>query len=205
MGDVYANSEITIAASIAINSEQGLFFTRPAQKVWPCRIATGVPQEIDQNIVISPPLSRAADLKPLITRAWAFQEWLLSKRILHIGKDQIRWECFSLGASQVYPDGTNTGERDENLTKNDLAGLQMLAFRARKTKRKLHDETLTWWRMRERYARKELTYNTDRLTALAGIAQLVYRKLDLDPADYLVGLHRPVLLEELLRACAVTR
>ncbi|KAH3911182.1 hypothetical protein HBH56_131480 [Parastagonospora nodorum] len=39
------------------------------------------------------------------TRAWALQERLLSHRFLHLGQEQMYWECNSLKASQTFPQG----------------------------------------------------------------------------------------------------
>lgn len=39
------------------------------------------------------------------TRAWALQERLLSRRFLHLGQEQMYWECNSLKASQTFPQG----------------------------------------------------------------------------------------------------
>lgn len=39
------------------------------------------------------------------TRAWTLQERLLSRRFLHLGQEQMYWECNSLKASQTFPQG----------------------------------------------------------------------------------------------------
>tara|TARA_R110002003_G_scaffold54_28_gene4895 strand:+ start:7669 stop:9603 length:1935 start_codon:yes stop_codon:yes gene_type:complete len=39
------------------------------------------------------------------TRAWALQERLLSHRFLHLGQEQMYWECNSLKASETFPRG----------------------------------------------------------------------------------------------------
>ncbi|KAF2820381.1 hypothetical protein CC86DRAFT_471467 [Ophiobolus disseminans] len=39
------------------------------------------------------------------TRAWALQERLLSHRLLHLGQEQMYWECNSLKASETFPQG----------------------------------------------------------------------------------------------------
>lgn len=49
-----------------------------------------------------------ADAEPSFawdTRAWALQERLLSHRFLHIGGEQMYWECNSLKASETFPEG----------------------------------------------------------------------------------------------------
>ncbi|KAH7390871.1 dual specificity mitogen-activated protein kinase [Phaeosphaeria sp. MPI-PUGE-AT-0046c] len=39
------------------------------------------------------------------TRGWVLQERLLSHRFLHIGQEQMYWECNSLKASETFPEG----------------------------------------------------------------------------------------------------
>ncbi|KAF2868701.1 hypothetical protein BDV95DRAFT_119900 [Massariosphaeria phaeospora] len=41
----------------------------------------------------------------LDTRAWSLQERLLSRRLLHLGDEQMYWECNSLKASETFPRG----------------------------------------------------------------------------------------------------
>lgn len=45
----------------------------------------------------------------LSKRAWTFQERLLSRRVLHMGKQLVHWECYECSASEVDPNGTNYG------------------------------------------------------------------------------------------------
>ena len=45
------------------------------------------------------------DNAPLNTRAWVFQERVLSPRVLHLGSRQILWECKELEACERFPDG----------------------------------------------------------------------------------------------------
>jgi serine/threonine protein kinase/uncharacterized protein (UPF0335 family) len=39
------------------------------------------------------------------TRAWSLQERLLSRRFLHLGEEQMYWECNALKASETFPRG----------------------------------------------------------------------------------------------------
>ena len=115
MGDVYANSYVTLAATTSSNPRGGLVHQRNPLSVWPCRLTATwrcfVPGEL---IVSSGALSRDSDMIPLCNRAWAFQEWLLSKRLIHFSNDQVRWECYCLAASELYPDGLDeSDQRDQ--------------------------------------------------------------------------------------------
>lgn len=42
------------------------------------------------------------------TRAWSLQERLLSRRFLHLGDEQMYWECNALKASETFPRGLDS-------------------------------------------------------------------------------------------------
>lgn len=55
------------------------------------------------------------------TRAWALQERLLSHRFLHLGQEQMYWECNSLKASETFPMGLPSLLWEKAHTKPDNA------------------------------------------------------------------------------------
>ena len=106
MGDIYANSCFTLAATTSPNSQSGLLHQRNPLSVWPCRLTATWECFVPGELVVSVEAgARDSEMKPLGDRAWAFQEWLLSKRLIHFSKDQVRWECYCLTASEVHPHG----------------------------------------------------------------------------------------------------
>ncbi len=194
MGDIYANSHITIAATASSDSAGGHFYDRNPISVWPCRvIATWTCFPAGKLVISVPEWAAETDLEPLACRAWVVQEWLLSKRLLHFGKDQVRWQCYSLAASEVYPDGSSSGD-DSDL---DAFGIptKSTILRMLQTPEQAND---IWWKIREDYSKKALSRADDRLSALIGIARMVHRALKSPDNDYLAGLWKPHLLEELL-------
>ncbi|KAF1914274.1 hypothetical protein BDU57DRAFT_519171 [Ampelomyces quisqualis] len=50
-------------------------------------------------------LAQASSAFAWDTRAWSLQERLLSHRFLHLGQEQMYWECNSLKASETFPQG----------------------------------------------------------------------------------------------------
>ncbi|OCT50042.1 hypothetical protein CLCR_06621 [Cladophialophora carrionii] len=144
IGDVYANPRTTIAAITSRNSEGGLLHGREKSTL---------------------------DLEPLASRSWAFQEWLFSKRLLHFGKHQVRWQCFCLAASEVYHGGGS----------GDDGGLDAYVV----SKKGI-------------ISQKALTNATERLPALTGIARMVHKILNSTEDDYLAGIWKPHLLQESL-------
>ena len=191
MGDVYANSYFTLAATESINSRGGLLQKRSPMAAWPCRLLANWGFRDPCQVVISPPgLGQKMDLLPLGTRAWAFQEWLLSKRLIHFSKYEVRWECHTLAATEVYPTGF-----DEDDIPGGLPPLKTIIPLIR-------DHTTStrglWRRIQAEYSSKALTIASDKLAAFSGIARMVLKALKSPSNEYLAGIWRPHLHSELL-------
>lgn len=197
MDDIYALSYFTLAATTSPNSEGGLLHQRSPLSVWPCRVtATWKCFPGGELVISSPDWAGDTDLEPLASRAWAFQEWLLSKRLVHFGKDQVRWQCYCRSASEVYPDGSS-----DNNTEMDSYGIPTKNVVVRMMQHRMDRQKANLWdQIREDYSQKALTRETDRLTALIGVARMAHRALDSPGQEYLAGLWRPHLLQELLWA-----
>ncbi|KAF2787239.1 HET-domain-containing protein [Melanomma pulvis-pyrius CBS 109.77] len=103
MAEIYQNALLTIAASASAGPEMGLFRTVGVERQyldWELSVEEKEAKEkehstngIFQNIRIRVPLPHDVNQHPLLTRAWAFQERLLSPRILHFGAHELIWEC----------------------------------------------------------------------------------------------------------------
>lgn len=192
MGDIYANSSLTISATNSPDSEGGLYHSRSPLSVWPCRVtATWGCSPVDRLVLNIPGWVGERAMEPLSDRAWAFQENLLSKRTIHLSRDQVRWQCHCLAASEVNPGGR--GLEDDFLRNGKPT---------KSTIKSLKDEEPwpihTWEKIREEYSQKHLTVATDKLAAFSGIARMVHKILKSPKEDYIAGLWRPKLLTELL-------
>lgn len=111
MGSIYSNSLITTAATGAKDSSQGCSLPRSDPLIKPVMVEYQIigsdkigqffvgPQvsEFDKGIIRHGPLS---------LRGWTLQEFLLSRRIVHYGKEQIYWECQLLSRAE---DGAELG------------------------------------------------------------------------------------------------
>jgi hypothetical protein len=104
----------------------------------------------------------------------------------------VRWQCFCLAASEVYHDGD--GSHDGGL---DAYGIPTKGIIVRLVQEPQRTAD-RWLKIREDYSQKSLTQATDRLPALSGIARMVHRTLNSAESDYLAGLWKPHLLQELL-------
>ncbi|MCJ1448771.1 MAG: hypothetical protein MMC23_009289 [Stictis urceolatum] len=191
MGDIYANSYVTLAASTSPNSRGGLVYHRDPLSVWPCRLtATWECFTPGQFVVSASGWACESDMMPLENRAWAFQEWLLSKRLVHFSKDQVRWECYCLAASEVYPTGLDAFDLEFHGTPTKSIVVDLLESSDRRH--------LLWGRIRQEYSTKSLTQITDRLAAFSGIARMAHKVLRSSEDHYLAGLWKQQLPQELL-------
>jgi hypothetical protein len=149
MGRIYERARLTIAASHANDSTEGLFFQRNPPR-W-----TQIPY-IDKSGTENGIIYVSADCLgecykdgnetcgPLSQRAWITQEWLLSRRIVFYTKSNLIWQC------------KMTRRNEQNI---DLG--------------KYHNTLMDWRSIVEMHSHRKLTYNSDRLISLEGIRTLM--------------------------------
>lgn len=169
MGIIYSNAALVIAAAGSRNSTEGLFITERPQSV-----IVKVPYVVDHNVSCSfnisllPRPENRPSLGPLRERAWAFQEWYLAQRLLFFMPGGITWRCKQL-------------ELDEQGYNLDLS---------------LY-ERLSWINLLLEYTDKQLTYPSDRLHALRGVATEM-QKTRQDQFLFKYGVWEDQLWEQLL-------
>ncbi|KAI1764625.1 HET-domain-containing protein [Hypoxylon sp. FL1150] len=128
---------------------------------------------------------------PLIGRGWCMQERLLANPILHIGKEQMFWECrteFTCEDGKKYSglsDGHVMAEFMSTRKRIGLAAAQgdELDFK-------------TWYQLLEEYGTRNFTMSSDKLPALAGAAALF--KSTKPGATYVAGLWKEDIARGLL-------
>jgi hypothetical protein len=98
MAEIYENALLCLSASISTSHASGLCATREMKNL--VKISTTTSSESDfaspSFFITNHTLSSFSDdvsNGTLGSRGWCFQERLLSPRILHIGRDQLHWEC----------------------------------------------------------------------------------------------------------------
>ncbi|RGP77710.1 het domain-containing [Fusarium longipes] len=96
--------------------------------------------------------------------AWTYQEWLLSPRVLHID-EMTQWDCFERYGNEMTRRKTEPAIKRRNQV--------------------LLGDRLSWSKTIEQFSAKKITYENDRLPALAGIARLYQQKTG---RTYIAGL-----------------
>lgn len=167
MGSYYSNSHCSISALSAADSNDGLFSERPGQK-YPlkrclvgvqgdCYIRAKIPRFEHDDMMAGNTLAN----QPLMQRAWYFQERLLAPRILHWATSALAWQCESVPkASEFDPEGSD----DRILWRK---GARLWGVSADDTPNLMRD---SWARLVKRFSIMQLSFASDRLAAIHGIA-----------------------------------
>ncbi|KAF2241001.1 HET-domain-containing protein [Trematosphaeria pertusa] len=189
MADIYENSYLTISAVSSSGSSGGLF----GWSHWEHRTRSISFRDTQHKIYVRKPLDhyenpdssreRGGPMKlPLLTRAWAFQELLLSPRVVHFSNDEIVWECRSscdCECSLVQSDPFRSFNKSVfNLHSTDAGRLPS-----------------EWRQLVAAYTARDLTYQKDIFPALQGLAK---RLEGMRKSPYLAGLWQDTLVCDLL-------
>jgi hypothetical protein len=180
MADVYQNCVITISATGSSGADSGLFYNNP--NVVDKELAAITKNPDHKGIFV---LSNDAEAcgrhgfdgyPQLMTRGWVLQERLLSPRLLHF-KHELIFECREDRVCECL---------DSKISRWPPA----IASKANGDELKLvtmSSEALcsSWHNIVSDYARLQLTYNSDVLPAISGLAQLYQRYLG---GSYVAGM-----------------
>jgi hypothetical protein len=178
MGEVYGNSVLTIFATasgplrIALKGFSGTASTFASS---PARLSCSVKEYIVFRFPKSETFSDPGDIdtsqfNPLNHRGWVLQEQVLSRRSLVFTPDYIIWRCASMSTDEKYPLGIPLVAHIEmdnyrvlhclinNIVGVDGENLEINLY-------------TSWYRMVENFTSRKLTYQDDKLPAIAGLAK----------------------------------
>ncbi|KAM7211532.1 HET domain containing protein [Rhypophila decipiens] len=204
MVEVYSEAHLTIAATAGSDGNSGLFrgpgeqpvagdyYTELKTQLKGPPLGDGREDEF-ARLFIRRCLPHGAFFKfdpnglPLLTRAWVFQERLLSARVVHFVQDELVWECrekYACECGEAHARGSNRG----TVKQGDAVGRSETEWRAK------DDSYPSRWHREDpdndeeqegslyadfcglvsAYSQLRLTYEKDRLAAFAGIARTLY-------------------------------
>ncbi|KAK4215464.1 hypothetical protein QBC37DRAFT_472016 [Rhypophila decipiens] len=187
MVNIYSNSYCNIAAAHARNGSEGCFVDRNPNAIKSLTLSMGLPEEWDVPTSYFTIPQWNLDSSPLKKRAWVCQELYLAPRVLYFCADQVYWQCLSLSANESFPRGyprswvtrrlmsLDPEDHPDDLTPAERGlsaapGLKVF---------KLWEEILRY------YSECDLTFVTDKLVAISGLAK---RLQPLTGSRYLAGL-----------------
>ncbi|QPC77970.1 hypothetical protein HYE68_008722 [Fusarium pseudograminearum] len=180
MSSVYSNAHLTIAATSSSSPDEGLH--------WPFQGAETV--EIHGEVTsirFETHLSIDKSSEPLNTRGWTLQEAVLPSRLICFGKEQWLWKCPSRYATE---DGLIDGPRyiDNGLPQWPALVHQGPGGDGRNYLRH-------WYHVIINYSKRDLTYQTDKSNAIAGLVEMFKKQT---AYTYLAGLWQEDLAVGLL-------
>ncbi|KAK6063152.1 heterokaryon incompatibility protein [Seiridium cupressi] len=174
MKSVYGGASIGLAASSATNAYEGCLSKQPYYSGgFTARVTTTEFCRV-QNFHSQSVYRESSTDTSLAKRAWALQEKLLPPRTIRFGDTGLFWECRSMIRSEYLPDGF-----PGKLGSHDL---------------RPEDKAWSWPDIVTHYSAAQLTYGSDKLPALSGIAS---RQHEITHDDYLAGLWRQGLTSQL--------
>lgn len=196
MAQIYQHSYLTLAATGSSDSTGGCYSSTNAymakvvtanfqeDRVSSINYRRALPHWWNPSEDNNKDFLRAFDDElPLLNRAWCFQERMLSPRVLHFGPAELLWECMQTYSCEctrgirVY-EGHNKRKHIESLEKAS------------------EEELSTRWReIVSEYSQLDITYPSDRLPALLGVAT---QMLALSPSRIICGSWESSLLHDLL-------
>ena len=201
MGDIYAGSYITLAAQPHPGSarDQGMFLKRDI-----LLDLTGQDSQrgSEFSTFVKPLFPHGPDNPRALTgRAWCVQERLLSPRVLHFRKWEVMFECNQAYHCECEEMGLSKLAHETEKPEKKLKQTLNAVFRpTRPLSGEKSPENLeakaweNWHDVVEEYSRASLSYPTDKLPALSGIAARMPEAW----GPYIAGLWSKNILWELL-------
>lgn len=173
MCDIYNGSALNLAAAASASGAGGCFRARDPARVRPCgiRVLVGAEGRGCWEPRWDGAWEAQVEEAPLYARAWVQQERLLAPRTLNFGETQLFWECNNLAAWESNPEGHASGL----------------------LKKKLHLEMFggkLWPEIVKKYCATSLTFQSDKLVALSGIAKYLHGLYPTPYDEYHAGMWR---------------
>ena len=175
MHKVYMYGLFNVCATAALDSSQGCYRERDPAEVQPNIVRSEqrkafavLPQETWRGGVESMPLN---------SRGWVLQERILSRRNVHFGAEQVFWECRQSCASESSLGSlprsvcSATGLARGVMLKDFISGKPLDSYDLDHELTHRNKMEAIWGAIVENFSSCKLTFNSDKLIALAGIAQ----------------------------------
>jgi hypothetical protein len=189
MASVYANSYFTISAASCENSSQDFVDMDPVH-IYHQSEFVAIPGAPGQSVHIRRSFSRIAERHRLrlSQRAWAYQERLLSPRVLEFTSYDVAFDC----------DYHTIHEETPHHSQNARSTLDHAAKRAVYDASFVDDPSELynrWLYIVRKYSSREISRQTDRLPALSGITHIMQQRIG---DEYIAGLWKRDMVASLL-------
>jgi Heterokaryon incompatibility protein (HET) len=205
MERVYSNSLCNFEAAHAADGDGRLFFSRSEEKIKPLPVTVQWHRNGPlASFLIDISVHRDNDMHdaPLVGRAWVLQEQLQAARTLIFSSTQVHWVCRTQEASEMFPKGVPDLRRGDSLCSRSLAPrpLHFLKKWIASDNPIYFDHwsmasasilspwrgfCLSWRSIVLDYTSRSLTFEKDKLAAIAGLASVIQRK---SKVQYIAGM-----------------
>lgn len=180
MQHVYSNATVTISATASSDASEGLFRPRndsngPLLLLLPVRLSLRVPRVLRsysthiRHWYVLPANAGKTLFEdgPVDKRGWTLQEQEMSTRLLHFGEGVLHWACLTSSGSEADPQGPSyeygkfydTRARRYAIQRWDSLG---------DGRSKQYEK---WERLVAAYTKRTLSYASDRVPAILGLAR----------------------------------
>jgi hypothetical protein len=203
MASIYKNSLVTISAASASGNDEDLLCQRGQLHKATVQGDSGNPfqvysrYELGHDWIFWPKQSSdkyhdsEVSAHPILTRGWCFQERLLSTRIIHYTQQEMVYECqcgYQCECTYLDRPSQEYYKQKRFHLKSEIARAKMLNRSPDLTK-----VLGAWADLVENYAKKDLTFPSDILPALSGMAN--------DFNDFGLGTYYAGIWEKQLPKC----
>ncbi|EQB57969.1 hypothetical protein CGLO_01849 [Colletotrichum gloeosporioides Cg-14] len=174
------NSPLTVAATGAAGSADGLFLQRPGLtfQPQPLTLQQRTAEETLTPITIFPSMpSRLREIlnSPLAMRGWAVQERIWSTRVVHFATNSVEGECEGSRATEVNPAGLHPDDESYG-----WIGSWMIDEVVRLHKHDVGFVLRGWHYFVLYYITTNFTYQLDRLPVIVDLAGIVQERIGRD-------------------------
>ncbi len=191
MCSIYRDCKVMISAAASSGSTVGILKhshrKETIENVVPLKLFAD--PNLDEVVYISKKHEAPQDFRdlllssPLTSRGWTLQEGLLAPRILHYGNSQIYWQCQQGFQSADGMAAGNLMPEDEAYP--ELAKLVHSRMSLMAQERNVESILEEYYTIVSAYTRRRLTFDSDKLPAFSGIAEILHQALG---GDYLAGI-----------------
>lgn len=181
MAKVYEGAFVNISADDAANSKAGLGSSRKSlarntiihnEGVYVSRALLRQNFEVAHALLDDNYTGRLFETTPCVlsTRAWVLQERMLSTRILHFAFSELAWECDTHIECECCLEPRTADQRCIRTFTNPFttSNLDTATYRGKTVKK-----SEVWGTVLQAYNESSLTYDTDALNAILGLASMM--------------------------------
>lgn len=186
MGGIYRNGRLMISAMAAPDSQHGIL--RPRNILRSHHFGTNK-ELVCQTQTESTSAYSTSD-QPLHARGWSLQERILAPRILHFGQRELLWECVSkfcaedCGLADLDPGDEGLEFLTRSASMRFIWPLRQSLEQERQEGSFIKRLTAFYSCVKD-FTNRKLTYRTDKLPALSGLASAFHTP---ELGAYLAGL-----------------